>query len=85
MTTVAPAIPTAWYWNRWYQLILGFVAMMWIFITAICLDVVYPTSQPETWTTLAELQWTLYLLIILQTWCSPLLAYTFNKFMGLAC
>jgi MFS transporter, OFA family, oxalate/formate antiporter len=28
MTTVAPSIPTAWYWNRWSQLVLGLIAMM---------------------------------------------------------
>jgi oxalate/formate antiporter len=31
-------------------------------------------------TTLAELQWTFSLLIILQTWCSPLQAYLVDKF-----
>src|ERR1700749_5108024 len=31
-------------------------------------------------TTLAELQWTFSLLIILQTWCSPLPAYLVDKF-----
>jgi MFS transporter, OFA family, oxalate/formate antiporter len=82
MTTLAPAptISTAWYCNRWFQLVLGLIAMMaisspqyvWTLFTA-------PLNQ-KLGTTLAELQWTFSLLIILQTWCSPLQAYLVDRF-----
>jgi oxalate/formate antiporter len=80
MTTVAPAIPTAWYWNRWYQLILGLVAMMSISSPQYVWTLFTGPLNQKLGTTLAELQWTFSLLIILQTWCSPLLAYLVDKF-----
>ncbi len=80
MTTVAPAIPTAWYWNRWYQLILGLVAMMTISSPQYVWTLFTGPLNQKLGTTLAELQWTFSLLIILQTWCSPLQAYLVDKF-----
>ena len=80
MTTVAPAVPTAWYWNRWYQLVLGLIAMMTISSPQYVWTLFTGPLTQKLGTTLAELQWTFSLLIILQTWCSPLQAYLVDKF-----
>ena len=80
MTTVAPSIPTAWYWNRWTQLILGVIAMMAISSPQYVWTLFTGPLNQKLGTTLAELQWTFSLLIILQTWCSPLQAYLVDKF-----
>jgi OFA family oxalate/formate antiporter-like MFS transporter len=80
MTTVAPSIPTAWYWNRWSQLVLGLIAMMAISSPQYVWTLFTGPLNQKLGTTLAELQWTFSLLIILQTWCSPLQAYLVDKF-----
>jgi MFS transporter, OFA family, oxalate/formate antiporter len=66
--------------NRWVQLLLGVIAMMavsspqyvWTLFTG-------PLNQ-QLGTTLAELQWTVSLLVILQTWFSPFQAYLVDRF-----
>lgn len=78
--TVEAERERAWYLNRWNQLVLGVIAMMaisspqyvWTLFTT-------PFSQ-KLGTTLAELQWTFSLLIILQTWLSPFQAYLVDRF-----
>ena len=80
MTTVAPSIPTAWYWNRWAQLVLGLIAMMAISSPQYVWTLFTGPLNQKLGTTLAELQWTFSLLIILQTWCSPLQAYLVDRF-----
>jgi len=80
MTTVAPTIPAAWYWNRWSQLALGVIAMMAISSPQYVWTLFTGPLNQKLGTTLAELQWTFSLLIILQTWCSPLQAYLVDKF-----
>jgi OFA family oxalate/formate antiporter-like MFS transporter len=78
--TVEAQRQRAWYLNRWNQLVLGVIAMMaisspqyvWTLFTT-------PFSQ-KLGTTLAELQWTFSLLIILQTWLSPFQAYLVDRF-----
>jgi oxalate/formate antiporter len=80
MTIVAPSIPTAWYWNRWSQLVLGLIAMMAISSPQYVWTLFTGPLNQKLGTTLAELQWTFSLLIILQTWCSPLQAYLVDKF-----
>jgi oxalate/formate antiporter len=80
MTTVAPSIPTAWYWNRWSQLVLGLIAMMAISSPQYVWTLFTGPLNQKLGTSLAELQWTFSLLIILQTWCSPLQAYLVDKF-----
>ncbi len=80
MTIAMPAAPATWQTNRWNQLILGVIAMMavsspqyvWTLFTA-------PLNQ-KLGTTLAEVQWTVSLLIILQTWFSPFQAYLVDRF-----
>lgn len=70
----------SWTMNRWMQMALGFIAMMSI------------SSPQYTWTlfvhplenkfgaTLAELQVTFSLLIVLQTFCSPIQAWLVDRF-----
>jgi OFA family oxalate/formate antiporter-like MFS transporter len=80
MTIAIQAERAAWYENRWNQLILGVIAMMavsspqytWTLFTG-------PLNQ-KLGTTLAELQWTVSLLVILQTWFSPFQAYLVDRF-----
>lgn len=81
MTTLAPTIPTAGYRNnRWFQLVLGLIAMMAISSPQYVWTLFTGPLNQKLGTTLAELQWTFSLLIILQTWCSPLQAYLVDRF-----
>jgi len=80
MTALAPTIPTAWYWNRWNQLVLGLIVMMAISSPQYVWTLFTGPLNQKLGTTLAELQWTFSLLIILQTWCSPLQAYLVDRF-----
>src|SRR3954452_10926591 len=75
MTALNATTPIAWYWNRWCQLALGVVAMMAISSPQYVWTLFTGPLNQKLGTTLAELQWTFSLLIILQTWCSPLQAY----------
>jgi oxalate/formate antiporter len=80
MATATGAGATAWYWNRWSQLILGLIAMMSISSPQYVWTLFTGPLNQKLGTTLAELQWTFSLLIILQTWCSPAQAYLVDRF-----
>jgi MFS transporter, OFA family, oxalate/formate antiporter len=80
MTTAAMAAPRAWYWNRWNQLVLGLIAMMAISSPQYVWTLFTGPLNHKLGTTLAELQWTFSLLIILQTWFSPFQAYLVDRF-----
>jgi len=80
MTALNSTIPVAWYWNRWCQLVLGLIAMMAISSPQYVWTLFTGPLNQKLGTTLAELQWTFSLLIILQTWCSPLQAYLVDRF-----
>ncbi len=80
MSTAVIAEPRAWYLNRWNQLILGVIAMMTISSPQYVWTLFTGPLNQKLGTTLAELQWTFSLLIILQTWCSPLQAYLVDRF-----
>jgi OFA family oxalate/formate antiporter-like MFS transporter len=80
MTTLSPTIQTASYRNRWVQLVLGLIAMMAISSPQYVWTLFTGPLNQKLGTTLAELQWTFSLLIILQTWCSPLQAYLVDRF-----
>ena len=81
MATVTVSTDTsAWYWNRWSQLVLGLIAMMAISSPQYVWTLFTGPLNQKLGTTLAELQWTFSLLIILQTWCSPLQAYLVDRF-----
>ena len=80
MSSTVMAEPRAWYLNRWNQLILGLIAMMAISSPQYVWTLFTGPLNQKLGTTLAELQWTFSLLIILQTWCSPLQAYLVDRF-----
>ena len=70
----------AWYANRWNQLLLGVIAMMAISSPQYVWTLFTGPLNQKLGTTLAELQWTFSLLIILQTWFSPFQAYLVDRF-----
>ena len=80
MTIAVHTAHTAWYFNRWSQLILGVIAMMAISSPQYVWTLFTGPLNQKLGTTLAELQWTVSLLIILQTWFSPLQAYLVDRF-----
>jgi oxalate/formate antiporter len=80
MTVAAYADTRPWYLNRWSQLVLGVIAMMAISSPQYVWTLFTGPFNQKLGTTLAELQWTFSLLIILQTWCSPLQAYLVDRF-----
>jgi len=79
---VTTAVQTTrdWYLNRWSQLILGVIAMMAISSPQYVWTLFTGPLNQKLGTTLAELQWTFSLLIILQTWFSPFQAYLVDRF-----
>jgi MFS transporter, OFA family, oxalate/formate antiporter len=80
MTVAVGTEHTAWYLNRWNQLILGLIAMMAISSPQYVWTLFTGPLNQKLGTTLAELQWTFSLLIILQTWLSPFQAYLVDRF-----
>ena len=66
--------------NRWIQLLLGLVAMMAISSPQYVWTLFTGPLNQKLGTTLAELQWTFSLLIILQTFFSPFQAYLVDRF-----
>jgi oxalate/formate antiporter len=80
MSTAVATQPTVWYLNRWNQLILGVIAMMAISSPQYVWTLFTSPLNQKLGTTLAELQWTVSLLIILQTWFSPFQAYLVDRF-----
>jgi len=80
MSIAAVTQPIAWYRNRWNQLILGVIAMMAISSPQYVWTLFTGPLNQKLGTTLAELQWTISLLVILQTWFSPFQAYLVDRF-----
>jgi oxalate/formate antiporter len=80
MTIAMPAAPATWQTNRWNQLILGVIAMMAISSPQYVWTLFTGPLNQKLGTTLAQLQWTVSLLIILQTWFSPFQAYLVDRF-----
>ncbi len=68
------------YTKRWTQLVLGLIAMMAISSPQYVWTLFTGPLNQKLGTTLAELQWTFSLLIILQTWFSPFQAYLVDRF-----
>jgi oxalate/formate antiporter len=66
--------------SRWSQLVLGVIAMMAISSPQYVWTLFTGPLNAKLGTTLPELQWTFSLLIILQTWASPLQAYLVDRF-----
>src|ERR1700684_839490 len=80
MTTAIPSERADQLSNRWNQLILGVIAMMAISSPQYVWTLFTGPLNQKLGTTLAELQWTVSLLIILQTWFSPFQAYLVDRF-----
>ena len=80
MSTAIGPQPVAWYWNRWIQMLLGLIAMMAISSPQYVWTLFTGPLNQKLGTTLAELQWTFSLLIILQTLLSPFQAYLVDRF-----
>ena len=80
MTIAMPAERAAVQSNRWIQLLLGVIAMMAISSPQYVWTLFTGPFNKQLGTTLAELQWTVSLLVILQTWFSPFQAYLVDRF-----
>lgn len=80
MTIAIPTPQAAAQPNRWYQLILGIIAMMAISSPQYVWTLFTGPLNQKLGTTLAEVQWTVSLLVILQTWFSPFQAYLVDRF-----
>ena len=82
MSTVLPhtARPSAVPVNRWWQMLLGFVAMMAISSPQYTWTLFVHSLEGKLGATLAQLQVTFSLLIVLQTFCSPIQAWLVDRF-----
>src|ERR1700749_3196933 len=66
--------------NRWVQLLFGVIAMMAISSPQYVWTLFTSPINQKLGTSLAEIQWTVSLLVILQTWFSPFQAYLVDRF-----
>jgi OFA family oxalate/formate antiporter-like MFS transporter len=66
--------------KRWWQLLFGVIAMMSISSPQYTWTLFTGPLNQKLGTTLAQIQWTFSLLIILQTFLSPLQAYLVDRF-----
>jgi OFA family oxalate/formate antiporter-like MFS transporter len=66
--------------TRWVQLVLGVIAMMAISSPQYVWTLFTKSFQDGLGATLADIQWTFSILIILQTWLSPLQGYLVDRF-----
>src|SRR5262249_40288303 len=80
MTTAAPTPKSKSQSNRWIQLLLGLVAMMAISSPQYVWTLFTGPLNQKLGTTLAEIQVTFSLLIVLQTFFSPFQAYLVDRF-----
>ena len=65
---------------RWTQLLLGFIVMMTISSPQYIWTLFVPSFQKTTGSILSEVQWTITVLIVLQTWLSPLQGFLIERF-----
>jgi MFS transporter, OFA family, oxalate/formate antiporter len=80
MTVVADTQQSSSRSNRWAQLLLGLVAMMAISSPQYVWTLFTGPLNQKLGTTLAEIQVTFSLLIVLQTFFSPFQAYLVDRF-----
>jgi MFS transporter, OFA family, oxalate/formate antiporter len=66
--------------TRWFQLLLGFIVMMTISSPQYVWTLFVPSFEKTTGGILSEVQWTITILIVLQTWLSPAQGYLIDKF-----
>jgi len=75
-----PQQESAWYMNRWAQMALGFIAMMSISSPQYTWTLFIHPLESKFGASLAQLQVTFSLLIVLQTFCSPIQAWLVDRF-----
>ncbi len=80
MTVATASAPSSALANRWVQLLLGVIAMMAISSPQYVWTLFTGPLNEKLGTTLAELQFTFSLLIILQTFFSPFQAFLVDRF-----
>jgi oxalate/formate antiporter len=66
--------------TRWIQLVLGVIAMMSVSSPQYVWTLFTKSFQDGLGATLVDIQWTFSILIILQTWLSPLQGYLVDRF-----
>jgi MFS transporter, OFA family, oxalate/formate antiporter len=64
---------------RWVQLLLGFIVMMAISSPQYVWTLFVPSFQKTTGAILSEVQWTITILIVLQTWLSPVQGFLVER------
>jgi oxalate/formate antiporter len=65
--------------TRWLQLLMGFIVMMVISSPQYVWTLFVPAFQKTTGAALSEVQWTITILIVLQTWLSPVQGFLVEK------
>ena len=65
--------------TRWIQLIMGFIVMMVISSPQYVWTLFVPSFQKTTGAALSDVQWTITILIVLQTWLSPVQGFLVEK------
>src|ERR1700686_157012 len=65
--------------TRWVQLLMGFIVMMVISSPQYVWTLFVPAFQKTTGAALSEVQWTITILIVLQTWLSPVQGFLVEK------
>jgi OFA family oxalate/formate antiporter-like MFS transporter len=65
--------------TRWIQLLMGFVVMMVISSPQYVWTLFVPSFQKTTGAALSDVQWTITILIVLQTWLSPVQGFLVEK------
>jgi oxalate/formate antiporter len=65
--------------TRWLQLLMGFIVMMVISSPQYVWTLFVPSFQKTTGALLSEVQWTITILIVVQTWLSPVQGYLVDR------
>src|SRR6195256_2766502 len=65
--------------TRWIQLLMGFLVMMVISSPQYVWTLFVPSFQKSTGSILSEVQWTITILIVLQTWLSPVQGFLVER------
>jgi MFS transporter, OFA family, oxalate/formate antiporter len=80
-TTIAPAETSAGAVSiRWLQLFMGFIVMMTISSPQYVWTLFTAPLQTKTGALLSDVQWTITILIVLQTWLSPAQGFLVDRF-----
>lgn len=66
--------------RRWFQLLLGFIVMMTISSPQYVWTLFTGPLQKTTGSLLSDVQWTITILIVLQTWLSPVQGWLVDRF-----